>query len=339
MANGMTAKERWLRAMEMREVDRPPVCCMTQSATLDQMDAVGVYWPDVHTSGEKMAKLALAGNEVIGFESVRVPYCLTVEAEIMGVEVNLGKKDRTPMVKSHPFNEDTIDEIEIPENMIEKGRAKEVVKAAEILKDEVGDELPVVVGTTGPFTIAGHLVGTENLLLWIVTNPDAVHRVLEKAAEIAYQYHKEIDQVGVDAIQQSEPSASTDMLSGEMFDEFAAPYIKRSLEGVNNAKTVLHICGDTEILIDHMIETGTDGLSIEEKVDPYKAVELVDGRIALIGNIGVVNPLLQGTPEDVVEETKRVVDSGFEIINSGCGLAASVPKENLLAMVRTVQEM
>ena len=323
--------------MEGKEVDRPPVCCMTQSATVDQMEAIDVYWPDAHFDPKLMAELGIAGNSVIGFESARIPFCLTIEDEIMGVTVDKGKQDRTPMVKSHPFNEDTIDQIEIPDDFLERGRAKVVREAAKIVKEKVGDELPVVVGTTGPFTIAGHLVGTENLLLWIITQPDKVHEVLKKGAEVAHQYQKELDSIGVDAIQQSDPSASTDMLSGEMFDEFAAPYIKRSFEGVENAKSVLHICGNTTPLLENMIATGVDGLSIEEKVDPKEAVDIVDGRAALIGNLGVVNPLLQGTPDDVRKQAKVVCDAGFNVLNPGCGLASKVPKENLQALVETVK--
>ncbi|MFW5914244.1 MAG: MtaA/CmuA family methyltransferase [Thermoplasmatota archaeon] len=333
----MKPRDRWLASMEGKEVDRPPVCCMTQSATVDQMEAIDVYWPDAHFDPKLMAELGIAGNSVIGFESARIPFCLTIEVEIMGVTVDKGKPDRTPMVKSHPFNEDTIDQIEIPDDFLERGRAKVVREAAKILKEKVGDELPIVVGTTGPFTIAGHLVGTENLLLWIVTQPEKVHEVMKKGAEVAYQYQKELDSIGVDAIQQSDPSASTDMLSGEMFDEFAAPYIRRSFEGVENAKSVLHICGNTTPLLEHMIATGVDGLSIEEKVDPQEAVDIVNGRAALVGNIGIVKPLLQGTPYEVREDTMRVCEAGFNVVNPGCGMAAKVPNENLRAMVEAVR--
>jgi len=338
MDNGMTPKERWYAGMAMKELDRPPVACMTQSATVDQMEAVNVFWPDAHTNPQMMAKLGIAQNSVLGFEAARIPFCLTIEVENMGLPVDLGKVDRTPMVKGHPFNEDNLDTIEIPKDFIDMGRAKVVREAAEIMKEEVGKDLPIVVGTTGPFTIAGHLVGTENLLLWILTNPEAVHEAVKIGAEIAYQYQKAIDAIGVDAIQQSDPSASTDMLSGEMFDEFASPYIKRSFEGIESAKTILHICGDTTILLDHMIATGVDGLSIEEKVDPFKAVELVDGRAALIGNCGVVNPLLQGTPETTREHARKICESGFNVASPGCGLAARVSKDNLMAFVDEVKK-
>jgi len=337
MDNGMTPKERWYAAMAQKELDRPSVACMTQSATVDQMEAIGVYWPDAHDDPQLMAKLGMAQNSVLGFEAARIPFCLTIEVENLGLPIDRGKVDRTPMVKGHPYNEDNLDTLEIPKDFVDRGRAKVVREAAKIMKEEVGKDIPVVVGTTGPFTIAGHLVGTENLLLWIVTQPEKVHEVLKFSAEVAYEHQKAIDATGCDAIQQSDPSASTDMLSGEMFDEFAAPYIKRSFEGVENAKTVLHICGDTTMLLDHMISTGTSALSIEEKVDPFEAVKLVDGRAALVGNIGVVNPLLQGTPDTTREHTQAVCEAGFNVVSPGCGLAARVGKDNLMALVNTVK--
>ncbi|MFP4196640.1 MAG: MtaA/CmuA family methyltransferase [Methanomassiliicoccales archaeon] len=333
----MNPLDRWLASMEGRELDRPPVCCMTTSANLDQMEAVGVYWPEAHSDPGLMTDLALAANRVVGFESVRIPFCLTVEAEILGAEVDLTKVDRNPMIKGHPFDEETVDQIEVPDDVMERGRAKVVKESTEILKERVGGELPIVVGSTGPFTLASHLVGAENLLLWIVTNPDAVHQALRGATEMVERFNRELDSLGVDAIQQSDPSASTDMLSGEMFDEFAAPYIRRSFEGVENAKSVLHICGNTTPLLEHMIATGVDGLSIEEKVDPQEAVDIVNGRAALVGNIGIVKPLLQGTPYEVREDTMRVCEAGFNVVNPGCGMAAKVPNENLRAMVEAVR--
>ncbi|MCJ7517877.1 MAG: hypothetical protein MUO18_07955, partial [Methanomassiliicoccales archaeon] len=180
--NGMKPRDRVLAALACKKLDRPPVVCFTQSATVDQMDAVGVHWPDAHTDPDKMATLALASNKVFGFESARLPFCLTVEAEIMGCTVDLGKIDRTPMVKKHVFESSS--EVDVPKDLSQLGRAKIVVEATKLLKKRSGGELPVVVGTTGPFTIAGHLVGTENLLLWIVTEPESVHKFVKIAAQI-----------------------------------------------------------------------------------------------------------------------------------------------------------
>lgn len=336
MANQMTPKERVLAALDRKKLDRPPVVCFTQIATVDAMDAVKVYWPDAHTDPRKMAELAAAPNKVWGVECVRLPFCLTVEAEVMGCKVDLGKQDRTPMVKQHAFDESSVPD-SLPANAMSMGRIPAVVEAVKIAKQKYGKDMPIVVGTTGPFTIAGHLVGTENLLLWIITDPEAVVKAIKLATKLEKAYIEALDAAGADVIVMSDPSASTDMLSGEMFDEYAKPYIKEAFSGVKHAKTVLHICGDTTILLDHMIATGVTGLSIEEKVSPEKAVEIVKGRAALVGNVGVVKPLLQGTPEDVKNEATRVKNAGFNLVAPGCGLAARVPLANLQALSKAVK--
>lgn len=319
----------------MEGTDRPPVTCMTTSVTMEQMQAVGAYWPQAHSDPEKMARLAMAACEVVGFESVRIPFCLTVEAEIMGAEVDLESRKRTPMVKAHPFQHG--DALQLPEDIAHRGRAKVTLQALRLLKDRVGGEVPVIPLVTGPFTLAGHLVGMENLLLWIIQDREEVHRVVDFAASFLEEYLGALDEAGADVILISNPSASADMISPEMYQEFSVPKTQKVLSSVQNAKTVLHICGDSTSLLDHMVEVGTDGLSIEEKVDPFDAVDIVEGRAALVGNVGVIDPLLNGTPKDVQETTERVMEAGFDIVNPGCGLAPEIPLENLKAMVRTVK--
>ena len=150
---------------------------------------------------------------------------------------------------------------------------------------------------------------------------------------------QEVEKLHLDSIQMSDPSASGDMLSPEMFDEFAGPYIRRAFEGLEDTKKVLHICGNMAGMLEQMISTHAEGLSLEEKTDPYKAVEIVNGRAALIGNVGVVMPLLQGKPEDVRAAALRSADAGFNIINAGCGLSAMIPKQNIVAMVEAIKAM
>ena len=65
---------------------------------------------------EQMAKLAIANYELSGLEAVRVPYCLTVLAEAMGCEVNMGTKNRQPSVTAHPYTKD-LEEMKMPEKL------------------------------------------------------------------------------------------------------------------------------------------------------------------------------------------------------------------------------
>ena len=133
----------------------------------------------------------------------------------------------------------------------------------------------------------------------------------------------------------SEPSASWDMLSPDLFDTFALPNLKKVYKRMDDTMSILHICGNMLPMLDNMIGTGCTGCSIEEKTDPYQAVKKANKRSALIGNVGVVRPLLQGTPEDVRVMTEKSIDAGFDVISAGCGLSALIKKENLRMMAET----
>ena len=76
----MTPRERVLAAMKQEKLDRPPVAVFTQSATIDQMDALNIYWPEAHSNAKMMCELGAAQATVFGFEAVRSSFCLTAEA-------------------------------------------------------------------------------------------------------------------------------------------------------------------------------------------------------------------------------------------------------------------
>ena len=324
-------------------MDRPPVAVFTQSATIGQMDAIGVYWPEAHSDPKAMAKLGCAQADVLGFEVVRASFCLTAEAERLGCAVDPGKKDRTPMLKKHPFKFDPMEGVYDEPNImsadefLKGGRPQTNVEAVKLMKKSHGKDYAIVAGNTGPFTLAGHLVSTENLVFGIMMAPEEVSKWVEAVNPICKAYSQALIDAGADIVQMSEPSASTDLLSPDMFDEYAGKYVKTSLAAIKGGSSVLHICGNTMPILDQMIGTGVTGLSIEEKVNPAEAVKKVNKRAALIGNVGVVFPLLQGTPADCLEHGKIVKEAGFNIVASGCGLSALIVNDNLKALVKAVK--
>jgi [methyl-Co(III) methanol-specific corrinoid protein]:coenzyme M methyltransferase len=307
------------------------------------MEALGVFWPDAHSNPKAMAKLGAGQATVLGFEAVRAPFCLTAEAERMGCKVDPGKQDRTPMIKNHPFKFDAMegvfDEPVVmdPKEFLKGGRPAAVIEGIKLLKKDHGKEYVVIAGNTGPFTLAGHMVSTENLVFGILMAPDEVTKWLKKVTPICKAYTQALADAGADVIQMSEPSSSTDLLSPDMFNEFSGVYVKDSLASVKNAFSVLHICGNTTDILDNMIATKVSGLSIEEKVDPKVGVKKIAKRAFVVGNVGVVHPLLQGTPEDCFNHGKIVKEAGFDVVSPGCGLSALIKNDNLKALVKAVK--
>jgi [methyl-Co(III) methanol-specific corrinoid protein]:coenzyme M methyltransferase len=337
LSTNMTPRDRVLDALHGKQHDRPPVAVFTQSATMGQMDVLGVSWPDAHYNVDQMVKLGAGQAKVFGFEAVRAPFCLTVEADSLGLTVDKGRKDRTPMLKGHPYAIEDEPALMPVDQFLKSGRAAICQEAIAKMKALYGAEYPIIAGNTGPFTLAGHLVSTENLVLYIMIEPELVHKWTAAANVICKGYSQALADAGADVVQMSEPSASTDLLSPDMFNEYAGAYLSDSLAPVKGAVGVLHICGNTTDILDNMIKTGCKALSIEEKVVPEEGVKIVNKRAALIGNVGVVNPLLQGTPADVIAHGKRCAAAGFDVVSPGCGLSALIKDENLAALVKAVK--
>ncbi|AGI47465.1 methyltransferase, MtaA/CmuA family [Thermoplasmatales archaeon BRNA1] len=333
--------------MNKENLDRPPAAIFTQSATLGQMDKTGAAWPEAHKDAKIMAKLAAAQATVFGFECVRTSFCLTAEAERLGCTVAVDKRDAAPMIKSHPFKFDCMEGVyDDPSAMmsvdefLKGGRVAEVIKSCEILKNDMGKDYCVVAGTTGPFTLAGHMVSTENLIFGMMMAPEMVDKWVDAVTPICKAYGQAVIDAGADIIQMSEPSASTDMLAPDMFQEAAGKAVLGSLGSTKGGLgNILHICGDTTPILDQMAVVGgsVKGISIEEKVDSYEAVKAVGDKCVLVGNVGSVKPLFQGTPEEVKEGVFRSCDAGFHIISSGCGIAPATADENMQAFVDAVK--
>ena len=59
--------------------------------------------------------------------------------------------------------------------------------------------------------------------------------------------------------------AGPEMISPEMYEEFAMPYEKIVVDTSHQAGLLytLHICGNTEIILDLMVKTGADAFEID----------------------------------------------------------------------------
>ncbi len=88
--NDLSPKERLLRVLSKQSVDRAPVICpggMMNSATVDVIESLGLSFPKVHPDAGAMTRLSTAVEEKTGFENFGVPYCMTVEAEVLGLSL------------------------------------------------------------------------------------------------------------------------------------------------------------------------------------------------------------------------------------------------------------
>ena len=331
-------KDRVLDALSGDRPDDAPVAVFTQSSTLSQMDAVDAPWPIAHSDPERMARLGSAQADMFGFDSVRVPFCVTVEAEALGCEVDLGTRTSSPKVlpgsfTMDPFGNGSSDPSDIPspsEFMVSE-RIGVVSGAVSSLSKSHGDEVPVITGVTCPLTMLSQMVGAENMVVTTITDPGIIGRWSKEITRRLIPYIRLLEDSGADVILLGEASASPDLIDPGMFDTLAGDHL-RMLSSEGDSSKVLHICGHVEPILERMSGLGYDALSLEGAVDPYLARRTVKDEVRLVGNVGPVDPLMVGTPADVIKACGKSRDAGFDVISPGCGIPIQTPDANILAM-------
>ncbi len=332
----MTPRDRVLRAIRGEETDRVPASCMTQLGIAEAMEMTGAKWPEAHHNAQMMARLGASLHELAGLEAARIPFCLTVQAEVFGCEIEFGKMVQTPSVKEPALM--SIGEASMPDSFLARGRIPTVLNATEILRKNNPD-LPVIVGIEGVYTLAGHLVGIENLMKWSIRERDSISKILELTMRANIGYAEALIDAGADIICVADPTASPELVSPKDFASLIKPRLKEVSDAIKRkgGLGVLHICGRAQKICKDMAETGFDGLSVEEKVDLLQARALIGApRPALIGNVAAPGSLFSGTVDGVVQEAKRALAAGTDVLAPGCGLAPMTPLANIKALVGAV---
>jgi len=335
-------KKRFELALEGEATDRPPAVIPTKSATLELMKASRSHWPMALKDPRLMAKLAMAPHAFAGIESVSLPFDKWVEPEAMGLKVHNWSRSKLPEAAPLIDNFEDFDKIKMPDPRRD-GRMRAVTEAVKLLSKKVGDRLPIIASIDSPFEIVSSLWNPNTLINYVEYWKEPLHHLLSISTLVAASYAEELVKAGATAIL-IDDGTSQNLFGAEMqleyqFDgvepeyylDYSARYVKKLVAGLDSP-TILHVCGDTKVVLDHMAEVGADGLSIDQ-VDVAEAKRLVGDKCSIIGNVSVYE-LNSSSPEEVSRKARVCLEQAVDILAPGCNLIPSTPTENLKALAR-----
>ncbi|HIC89235.1 MAG TPA: hypothetical protein EYP04_07505, partial [Anaerolineae bacterium] len=89
-------------------------------------------------------------------------------------------------------------------------------------------------------------------------------------------------------------------------------------------------------------DTGIDALHLAPEIDIGEAKQRIGDRVCLIGNMHQLRTLLNGTPDEVEQECRKLIakagpGGGYILSASGC-LSEGTPLKNIEAMVRAAEK-
>ncbi len=334
----MTSRERFMAALKGEKTDRLPVVSICQHATYEQMEQLNSYWPDALLDGNLMAKLAGGAHSVLGFDSVRVPFCQTHEAEAFGAILKDGGKTGLPSVNVHPYH--LGDNIEFPDDFLSRGRIPQLLEAVRVLKREVGDKAIIMGGIIGPFSIASLFFEVTGFLMACFKKPETIQNYVDIGERAGTMLGHALIEAGADVIVVEDMMASMDMISPKIYRQLAWAATKKQVEALN-VPTIIHICGKLDNIILDIANTGCAAISVEHMVNVPAALEkfAAEGLTTpIIGAIDPVSTLFSGDVEKVKQETRECIAKGFSMISPGCAVPPATKTENLTAIVDVVNE-
>lgn len=340
MAAELNSRERVLRLFRKEEIDYVPVFSGMGNVTVHGIEPHGWRFPEIHLDSHKMATAAASTFQLFGFECAVVPFDMGVEAEALGCQVNyyFDQTDILYPTISQKLAEKVEElDIQMPADLTKAGRLPIVTEAIRLLKEVVGDQVVVGAWVLGPFTLAGQVIELDDLIKKSVKRPEAVNKVLDTLEEVVVSLARIYKKAGADYLTVREMGAAENILSPRTFASVIRPHLERVLAAIESPK-VLHICGETNEIIEQMAQCGADAVSVDQKNRLSESRGKVGIDTILLGNIDPYNVLVEGKPEEIDDTVKKIIASGADAVWPGCDIWPTVPRQNMEALVTATRK-
>ena len=335
----LTPRERVMRVFRKEPVDTMPFFSGYGMVVKPAITKLGYRFPQIHSDINMMVQSAIESSRMFGFDSVVVPYDMTSESEALGNEISLYEDSDDILYPTIPEKRwQGLEEVDIPDNILELGRIPMILEAIKLAKKEA-PEYAIGAWQLGPFTMAGQLLELGIMLKGIFKQTALVEAALDKISDMIIKIGQAQKAAGADYLTLREMGTGTDLISPRTWKTLIMPRVTRILSAWDSPK-VLHICGATDMIIEMMNECGADALSVDIKNNLAESRTKIGNDALLFGNFDVFAlPCKEETTvEEAVEGIKVNIDGGVDAVWPGCDLWPDIKEENLHAIVKTARE-
>jgi uroporphyrinogen decarboxylase len=342
--------DTFLRALLREPVDYTPVWMMRQA---------GRYLPEYRATRAKAGSfMDLCKNPELACEVTLQPlerYPLDAAilfSDILTVPDAMGlglyfSEGEGPHFERPVRTAADVEQLPIPDP---EGELKYVMDAVSTIRGALNGRVPLIGFSGSPWTLATYMVegsGSKNfskIKAMMFDQPALLHRLLEKVADSVTTY------LNAQVARGAQATMIFDTWGGSLapanYREFSLAYMQRVVEGLTReaegrtVPVILFTKNGGQWLGD-MAKTGCDALGVDWTTDLADARRMVEGRVALQGNMDPCT--LYASPERIREEVARVLASyghgSGHVFNLGHGITPDVDPERPAAMIAAVHEL
>ena len=292
----LTAIERMKLFDEGKPIDRIP-CCLDTGETMAPL--MGLSIDDYYHSSQLMCDLEVYLYENFHSDGAGLSTTLRGMAEAMGSQIRYYDNNIAQLKQPAVPSWREVDGAKLVD-VDKDGRLPIILEGLRLVKQKLGDKVPISGTVTGPFTIAAMVMGTEQLMI----------------------------------------GSSTALISVKQYETFSLPYFQKNVDFIKKqgAGCGLHICGTSRALWELLKKTGIGTFGLDNVEDMQEAKEVLGSHMCIQGNVPPVEVMRMGTPQDVLRSARECIRKAYDspkgfVLTSGCQMPMGTPRENMTALM------
>ena len=337
----MNGHQRITAALEGKMPDKRPVML---HQFLQAARQSGISMKQYRENPELAAKCLIESVERYGLDGVLFDVDTALLASAIGVPTDY--PDDMPARTHQPLLDNLTDvrrlkEVDISTHI----RIQHALETVKILKSYFKNEVYVRGNCDQcPFSLASMVRTPVNFMMDLMLDEENTVILLRYCTNITKQMIRLMSATGADMVSNGDSPAGPDMISPDMYRTFAAPYEQEIVNEAHacNKPYLLHICGNTDLILEDMAGLGLDAVELDYKTSILKIRDTMHDKCTLLGTIDPTGVLTYGSLNDVEQKTLELLNvyRGYPrlVVNAGCAIPTEAPHENIKRFVDTVHE-
>ncbi len=213
-------------------------------------------------------------------------------------------------------------------------RTLDRIRGAELFHKMLKGDVPVIGWIEGPLAEACDLAGISNMLIYLMTDPDFCHLLMDKCVVTAKEFAKAQIDAGCQIIGMGDAICS--QIDAVTYETYVKERHREIIDHIHacGGMVKMHICGNITHLLPALSELPIDILDLDHQVDPEEAYQIMGDSVIRCGNI---NPVLVEEKDagQIFYASKQLVETEKNrkfILSAGCEITVNTKPENLMAM-------
>jgi uroporphyrinogen decarboxylase len=338
MTGEMTPAERTAVTMEFEEPDRVPLFLLF---TIYGAKELGLSIRDYFSRPEYVAEGQMRLQKKFGGDCLN-PFCYAaVEVEAWGGEV-IFAEDGPPNAGLPPIRSpEEIESLEVP--LVEESPGLLFgLRTIELLKKQVGDDVPIMGSVVSPFSLPVMQLGFDAYLDLLYGEPDLFWTLMKKNEEFCVEWANAQVEAGATAVGYADPLASPDMIPPDLYRRTGFVVARRTIPRIEAGVATSLASARALPIIDDLVGTGSVGVGVSAFDDLATVKRQCAGRLTVLGNLNAIE-MRRWTPAQAEAEVKRAIAAagpggGFVLSDNHGEIPWQVPESVLMAIAAAVRK-